>query len=158
MQSAIFRLDERIIAFMHTHGTAILRISLGVVFFWFGALKLLGVSPVTAIIGTSYSLFPSESFITILGVWELLIGIGLISKVFLRTTLLLLWLQMAGTLLSFLWAPSLFFFQGNPFFLTVEGEFVLKNIVLIAVSLVIGVYEIKKSEFRNSNLETNSNA
>lgn len=138
------RLDGRLILLMHRWGVSLLRISLGIVFFWFGALKLLGVSPVTSIIGTSYALFPTSSFIFVLGGIEVLIGIGLIAKVFLRTTLLLLWIQMAGTLLSFVWAPSLFFFQGNPFFLTVEGEFVIKNIVLIAASIVIGGYEVQR--------------
>lgn len=145
MQSTISRLDERMIAFMHRHGIAILRIALGVVFFWFGALKILGVSPVTAIVASTYSLFPAQSFILILGVLEVLLGVGLITKRFLRATLFLLWLQMAGTLASFALAPSLFFFQGNPLFLTVEGEFVIKNLVLIAASIVIGGFEVKKS-------------
>ena len=158
MQSTISRLDERMIAFMHRHGIAILRIALGVVFFWFGSLKILGVSPVTAIVASTYSLFPTQSFILTLGFLEAAIGLGLMFKLFLRPTLFLLWLQMAGTFLSFALAPSLFFFQGNPLFLTVEGEFVLKNIVLIAASIVIGGFEIKKSEIRNPNFETNSNA
>lgn len=143
MQHIIFRLDQRMIAFMHAYGIRILRIALGVVFFWFGALKLLGVSPVTAIVASTYSLFPTKSFILILGFLEVAIGAGLLFKLFLRPTLFLLWLQMAGTFVSFALAPSLFFFQGNPLVLTVEGEFVIKNLVLIAASIVIGGFEVK---------------
>ena len=142
MKDFFSRFDERFIGLMRTYGVTILRISLGIIFFWFGALKLLGVSPVSTIIGTAYPLFPTESFIVILGIWEVLIGVGLIGKLFLRGVLLLLWVQMAGTLLSLVSAPSLFFFQGNPLFLTVEGEFVIKNIALIASSLVIGGFEV----------------
>jgi len=145
MREFLIRFDEKFITAMHAWGISILRISLGVVFFWFGALKLVGVSPVTAIVASTYSLFPAQSFILILGVLEVLLGVGLITKRFLRATLFLLWLQMAGTLASFALAPSLFFFQGNPLFLTVEGEFVIKNLVLIAASIVIGGFEVKKS-------------
>ncbi len=151
-------MNMRLTSFMHQWGIPILRISLGIVFLWFGALKVLGVSPVTAIVATSYPLFPTSTFMTLLGVWEILIGVGLIGKIFLRVTLALLWLQMAGTLLALAQAPLIFFFSGNPFLLTVEGEFVVKNIVFIAASIVIGGYEIsRKSEIRNLNFETNSN-
>jgi len=145
MYELFSRIDERLIGVMHRWGVPILRVSLGVVFFWFGALKLFGVSPVTAIVASTYSLFPTQSFILTLGFLEIAIGLGLILKLFLRPTLFLLWLQMAGTFLSFVLAPSLFFFQGNPLVLTVEGEFVIKNLVLIAASIVIGGFEVKKS-------------
>ena len=158
MKDFFSRFDERFIGLMRAHGVWVLRVSLGVVFLWFGALKLLGVSPVSGIIATAYPLFPTESFIIALGIGEVLIGAGLIGKLFLRGVLLLLWIQMAGTLLSLVSAPSLFFFQGNLLFLTVEGEFVIKNIVLIASSLVIGGYEIAaKSQMTNSKPQTNSN-
>ena len=113
MREFLIRFDEKFITAMHAWGISILRISLGVVFFWFGALKLVGVSPVTAIVASTYSLFPTQSFILTLGFLEIAIGLGLILKLFLRPTLFLLWLQMAGTFLSFVLAPSLFFFQGN---------------------------------------------
>jgi uncharacterized membrane protein YkgB len=142
MLGFLSRFDSRFITLMHRWGIPILRVSLGIVFLWFGALKLVGISPVTAIIATAYPLFPTNSFITILGCVEVLIGIGLIAKIFLRVTLLFLWIQMAGTLLSLATAPSLFFFQGNPFLLTVEGEFVIKNLVLIAASIVIAGHDV----------------
>lgn len=158
MHEFLFRFDKKFINAMHAWGIPILRISLGVVFFWFGALKILGVSPVTAIVASTYSLFPTDSFILLLGFWEVAIGLGLIFKLFLRPTLFLLWLQMTGTLVSFVFAPSLFFFQGNPIILTVEGEFVIKNLVLIAASIVIGGFEVTvKSQITNSKPQTNSN-
>lgn len=128
---------------LHHWAIPVLRVSLGIVFLWFGALKLIGHSPIEYVITQTYSLLPAEEFILILGVWEMLIGIGLIFKIALRTTLVLLWIQMAGTILSPLFNPGLFF-DDNIFFLTTEGEFVVKNFVLVAASMVIGGYEIHK--------------
>jgi uncharacterized membrane protein YkgB len=76
--------------------------------------------------------------VPVLGVWEIIVGIGLIVPVALRLTLLLFWLQMAGTFLVLVVPPDLAFKAGNPLLLTTEGEFVIKNLVLIAAGLVIG--------------------
>jgi hypothetical protein len=48
------------------------------------------------------------------------------------------WAQMAGTFLVLIVHPSLSFQEGNPLLLTVEGEFVIKNLVLMAAGLVVG--------------------
>ncbi len=137
------RADRRITRFMADHGITLLRISLGVVFLWFGALKFFpGLSPATDLATrtirtlTGGAISDSTS-IYILAVWECLIGIGLIVGKFLRITLLLLWLQMAGTL------TPLFFFPDEVFRLipiapTLEGQYIIKNIVLVSAAIVIG--------------------
>ena len=45
---------------------------------------------------------------------------------------------MAGTFLVLVMHPEVAFQDGNPFLLTVEGEFVIKNLVLLSAALVIG--------------------
>lgn len=137
-------IDHLFITEMHHWGIPFLRVALGIVFLWFGALKLIGMTPVQSLVEETYWFFPYHSFIIILGIWEVAIGIGLLAKLWLRGTLLLLWLQMAGTLFATILAPQMFFVGNNVFALTVEGEFIVKNIVLIAASLVIGGYEIHK--------------
>lgn len=119
-----------------------LRVALGIVFLWFGALKVLGISPVADIVSSTYSFLPQREFLLFLGIWEVLIGIGLLARIALRVTLALLWLQMAGTLIAPILNPALFFAGSNPFFLTSQGEFVVKNLVLIASSIVIGGHEV----------------
>ena len=119
-----------------------LRVTLGLIFFWFGALKLFGVSPILAILKQTYPFLPLLPFTIVLGVWEVMIGCGLITKRALRCTLLLLCFHLTGTFISLLFAPSLFFLHGSPLWLTVEGEFVAKNMVLMAAGLVIGGYEV----------------
>ena len=138
----IKQFDHWFIGKMRQYGIPALRIASGVVFLWFGALKLAGVSPVVDLVSSTYSNLPADAFIKVLGIWEVLIGLGLIFKKCLRCTLLLLWLQMLGTVASPLFNPSLFFTDGNPLFLTMEGEFVVKNLVLISAGFVIGGHEV----------------
>ena len=124
-------------------GITILRVALGIVFLWFGALKIAGVSPVQSLVRTCFPFMPEPYFFMGLGVVEVLIGLGLITKVALRATLAVFLMQMGGTLTAPLFAPSLFFSRGNLLLLTTEGEFVVKNLVLIASGLVIGGYALK---------------
>ena len=131
---------------LHKWAIPVLRYALAIVFLWFGLLKVLDMTPVTELVSQTYSFLPTAPFIFILGVWECLIGLGLLFKKCLRPTLILLWLQMLGTLFTFVLEPSIFFTHSNPFLLTVEGEFVIKNLVLIAASLVIAAYEVKPGE------------
>jgi putative oxidoreductase len=119
-----------------------LRVTLGLIFLWFGALKLFGASPVLAILKQTYPFIPLLPFTIVLGSWEVLIGCGLIMKRALRCTLALLCVHLTGTFISLLFAPSVFFQHESPLWLTMEGEFVVKNMVLMAAGLVIGGYEV----------------
>ena len=138
-------LDRFLISEMHSWGIPVLRWALGIIFLWFGALKVLGVSPVVDLITATYFFLPPAFFIPVLGIWEVAIGLGLISKFFLRGTLALLWLQLIGAFAALVLAPALFFTNDNIFLLTMEGEFVIKNLILVAAGLVIGGYEVKRN-------------
>jgi len=111
-----------------------IKISLAIVYVWFGALKVLGVSPVEELIKETYSWFPEPQFITFLGFWEMLIGVLLLFRKTLKTGLILMWLQMGGIFLGLVFSPSIYFRNLNIFLLTTEGEFVIKNLVLLSAS------------------------
>jgi len=81
---------------------------------------------------------PASFFVRFLGVWEMAVGLGLLLPVALRVTLLLFWAQMAGTFLVLVIHSGLSFQSSNPLLLTMTGEFVIKNLVLITAGLVIG--------------------
>ena len=115
-----------------------MRISLGIVFVWFGLLKVFDVTPVTDLVANTVYWVDPDWFVPILGVAEVAIGVALIFKVALRAVLLLFLLQMAGTFLVLIVQPDIAFRDGNPFLLTVEGEFVVKNLVLLSAGLVVG--------------------
>jgi len=132
------RIDEALISLMRLHGARILRLALGVVFVWFGALKIMGRSPVADLVAATVYWVSPTWFVPLLGWWEVVVGLGLLAGIALRLTLLLFWLQLAGTFLVLVLRPDLAFQSGNPLLLTVAGEFVVKNLVLIAAGLVIG--------------------
>jgi uncharacterized membrane protein YkgB len=137
-QRRIDAVDSAVARFMERYGVTILRIALAVVFIWFGALKIAGRSPVEDLVADTAYWLPAEPFVRFLGFWEVVVGIGLLIPVALRLTLLLFWLQMAGTLLVLVMHPDLAFQDNNPLLLTVLGEFVIKNLVLIAAGMVVG--------------------
>lgn len=132
------RLDAGMIRFMQAYGIRVLRVALGTIFIWFGLLKVMGQSPVADLVARTVYWVSPELFVPFLGGWEMLVGFGLVFAVALRATLLLFWLQMAGTFLVLVLLPDVAFQGGNPFLLTTEGEFVIKNLVLIAGGLVVG--------------------
>lgn len=127
-------------------GVPALRLALGIVFLWFGWLKILDLSPVKDLIFQTYNFLPQPLFFSFLGLLEVAIGIGLILKLRLRLILALLWLQLAGTFLALALNPSTFYLNHNPFLLTLKGEFIVKNLILLAGSLVVGGYEIGRQE------------
>ena len=120
-----------------TTALTLLRISLGVVFAWFGLLKIFGASPVSGMIYSTYPLFPEPAFIIVLGFWEVLIGVGFLCNKMIKATVALMWLQMGGIFSCLVLAPQLFFQHGNLFLLTSDGEFIIKNLVLLGASLVV---------------------
>lgn len=138
MNTFIARVDEVVIPFLRRWGIPTLRISLAVVFIWFGALKVFGVSPVVDLVASTVYWVDPDWFVPALGVVEVLVGIGLAARLGLRLVLLVLAGQMVGTFLVFVLLPELTFQDGNPLQLTMEGEFVLKNLVLLAAAMVVG--------------------
>lgn len=130
--------DEIITEWLAKHGLTILRIALGIVFIWFGLLKFFpDISPADQLIRKTVYFFDPDVFIPILAVWETLIGIGLIWGKFMRITLLLLFLQMPGTALPLLVLPEATW-TIFPFGLTLEGQYIVKNLVLIGAGFVLG--------------------
>mgnify|MGYP001606478885 CR=1 FL=1 len=113
-----------------------LRISLGLVFLWFGALKLFGYNPVYELVYASFPWFAHGLGNLILGAGEALIGLGLLTNVFPKFTHAVLLLHLAGTFTVFITGPELMF---SPYFpvLTLSGEFVFKNVVLAMAGLVV---------------------
>lgn len=138
MSSFIERIDQIVIPFLTRWSLPALRWSLAIVFVWFGALKVLGVSPVVELVASTVYWVDPDWFVPVLGVIEILVGVGLAIRWGLRLVLLVLVGQMLGTFLVFALLPEIAFQDGNPLKLTVEGEFVVKNLVLLAAAMVVG--------------------
>ncbi len=137
------RIDVRLTNWMARRGVVLLRLSLGGTFLWFGALKFFpGLSPAadlaTRTIGAlTFGTVPPEVSLPVLAAWECLIGIGLLSGRCMRATLALLALQMMGTITPILLFPGEVFTR-IPYAPTLEGQYILKNVVLVCAALVVG--------------------
>ena len=142
-QSIYSRLDKHITDWMARHGITLLRVSLGVVFLWFGVLKFFpGLSPAQSLAARTihtltFGVVPASVSIPVLASWECAIGMGLITNLFMRATLLLLFVQMMGTITPIFLFPSEVF-TVLPYAPTLEGQYIIKNIVLVSAGLVIG--------------------
>jgi uncharacterized membrane protein YkgB len=136
--SWVARVDRVMIPVLRRVAIPVLRVSLGVLFVWFGMLKIFEVSPVSELVARTVYWVDPDLIVPLLGVFEVMVGVLLLLGRALRLTLLLFLVQMLGTFLTFIVLPNVTFRDGNPFLLTVEGEFVVKNLVLIAAALVVG--------------------
>jgi uncharacterized membrane protein YkgB len=130
--------DGRVLKLLRRVSIHALRISLGVVFVWFGALKVAGASPVSDLVARTVYWFDPDIVVPALGFIEIVVGMLLLANRLLRLALGLFAAQMVGTFLVFVVLPEVAFRDGNLFMLTVEGEFVVKNLVLLAAGMVVG--------------------
>ena len=141
---AVFdRIDVVITRWMARHGVRLLRISLGVVFLWFGFLKFFpGLSPaqdlaIRTITLLTFGAVPTWLALPVLALWESRIGLGLIFGKFMRATLFLLFVQMLGTITPLFLFPFESFYK-FPYAPTLEGQYIIKNVVIIAAAIVLG--------------------
>jgi len=135
--------DGKLSRWMARNGLIFLRISIGIIFFWFGILKFFeGLSPAEGIAFKTidvltFHLIPEKVIIYGLAAWEVLIGIGFLFNIFMRETLILLFLQMIGTFTPlFLFSSELF--RVFPIALTLEGQYIVKNIVIVSAGIFLG--------------------
>ena len=131
-------IDNKLVVMMKKRGVDLLRYSIGIIFIWFGFLKPLGLSPAhDLILNTVYWFDNREAFIPILGYWEMAIGISMIIRPLIRLSIFLLFIQMPGTFLPLILLPSVCFVD-FPFSLTLEGQYIIKNLIIISSSIVVG--------------------
>lgn len=143
----IAKVDQSIGEAVGKGAIPLLRLSLALVYIWFGALKLAGVSPVASLVAQTAHPVPKKIAVPLMGLWELVIGLGLLLRLALRPTLLLLFLQITGTFMTAIRRPQRIFQANNPLLLTKEGEFLLKNLVLLSAGLAVaGSSKTEESE------------
>ena len=121
---------------MEKHSINIMRISLGVVYIWFGALKIFGMSPAGELVEQTVYWFEPEIFIPILGICEVLIGLGLLIKRLIPYTIVLLLMHMAATFFPIFILKTICF-DAFPYCPTLAGQYIIKNLILISGALVI---------------------
>lgn len=138
MRERYLELERKFALFLREKSIGWLRVSIAIIYFWFGLLKIFNLMPpsLEAMIAQATGWITIPSFPLVLGIWEMLIGIFLFVKKWQRWGLLLLFLQMPGTFLPLFTNPQ-DYFSPFPFGLTLEAQYILKNIVYIAAGLVL---------------------
>ena len=128
---------------MEKHSINLMRIALAIIYIWFGGLKITGMSPAGELVEQTVYWFKPEVFTPILGLFELLIGLGLLIKQFIPYTIALLLLHMSATLFPIFILRTICF-DAFPYCPTLVGQYIIKNLVLIAGALVVaGKYNTK---------------
>lgn len=129
---------------MEKHSITLLRIALAIVYIWFGALKVVGISPAEELVEKTVYWFKPEIFIPVLGVCEIIIGLGLFIKRFIPITIVLLLLHMMVTFFP-MFIVEKACFDVFPYRPSLVGQYIIKNIVLITGALVVASkYNVKK--------------
>jgi uncharacterized membrane protein YkgB len=121
---------------------SLLRVALGINFLWFGILKFFpSLSPAEELATITIDwmfqgLIPQIIAMKLLALWEIIVGIGLIAGVYLRYILPLFLLHMSLTFLPLFVFPEITFTQ-VPYGLTIVGQYIIKNIVFIALGIFL---------------------
>lgn len=135
-------MDRHIAGFMRSWGTRALRLSLAVIFIWFGLLKPLGLSPADALVRATTAWMPllgPGEWVALVGWWEVAIGVTFLFHRTLRIAIALLALQMVGTFMPLFLLPEVTFQVGHaPYAPTLEGQYIVKNLLIISAALVVG--------------------
>lgn len=145
---SIRTLDIRLIHFFKRIAIPLARIALFVIFFWFGVLKLIGLSPagplVHALFDQTIIFMPFHIFYILFSALECVIGILFLIPGAERVVLPLLLFHMATTFLPLIFLPNQTFTR--PFVPTLEGQYIIKNLALIACAIGIAahVHPMKK--------------
>lgn len=140
---AIFRtIDIRIIHGFRRVSVPIARAGLFVIFFWFGALKVVGLSPASPLVErlfaetVSWMSFPT--FIVLFGLLECLIGVLFLVRGAERAVIPLLFVHMATTFLPLFLLPTVTW--SAPWVPTLEGQYIIKNLALIAAAVAVAAH------------------
>ena len=124
----------------------LVRIPLFIIFFWFGFLKIIHLSPAQELVKDTVYWMPfldATVWTVIIGYWEILIAVFFLFRKTTLIAMILLLLQMTGTFLPLVILPDVTFQNSNPLLPTLEGQYIIKNIIIITAALIIGRTQLK---------------
>lgn len=136
---SIERIDSGLIKFFRRIFVPSARVGLFIVFFWFGLLKVIGLSPASGVVERLFEntipFMGFDVFLVIFGVFECLIGILFLIRGLERLVIPLLLIHMVTTFGPLVFLPGE---TWQSFMVpTLEGQYIIKNVVLIAAAIGI---------------------
>lgn len=126
---------------MRSLGIPAVRISFAIIFFWFGILKPFGLSAAEPLLKKTVAWLPfgtPDSWLAIIGWWEVIIGLSFLFKRTTKIAIALLFLQMIGTFMPLVFLSEITFQDNNYLLPTIEGQYIIKNVMIISAALVVG--------------------
>ena len=141
MNNLITKIDQKIARWMRRWSTPAVRLSFGIIFIWFGILKPFGSSSAESLLIATVVWLPlgtPEFWLIVIGWWEVAIGITFLFSRTTKIAIALLFLQMFGTFIPLIVLPEVTFQNGNIFTPSLEGQYIIKNVMIISAALVLG--------------------
>lgn len=136
MFSVLAQIDQTLTRLAHKYGHWLHRISLGLLFVWFGLLKPLGNETTTSLLAHTVYWGDPDTMVTLLGFWEMAIGLCLLFQPLLRVAMFLLSIRLIGVILTFFLMTDVCFYD-VPFTPTPEGQYMIKDLVIFFAALAI---------------------
>ncbi len=137
--TSLHQVDEGIISWSARIAPFAQRVSIAIVYVWFGLLKVFGVSPAFGIVAMQlkalFPMVPAVPFVVGLGVFEAFIGGAILVRRLDRLTVALLALHLVAILIPVLVLPNVTW--SGPMIPTLEGQYVLKNVLIAAIALTV---------------------
>jgi uncharacterized membrane protein YphA (DoxX/SURF4 family) len=147
--NSLKQIDQNIAEKMRFLSVPALRISFGIIFFWFGILKPFGLSSAEGLLKATVAWMPFGSpgqWLIVIGWWEVVIGFFFLFRYTTRIAIALLFIQMIGTFIPLVVMPDITFQNGNPLLPTLEGQYIIKNLMIISGALTIGGTFFKRAK------------
>ncbi|MTB51014.1 DoxX family membrane protein [Lewinella sp. W8] len=126
---------------MERWGIVLVRLSFAIIFIWFGVLKPLGYSTAIPLVESTVAWLPllePATWVKVIGWWEVAIGVLFLFGKTIRLAIALLFLQMVGTFMPLVVLPEVVYQGGHIFLPTMEGQYIIKNIMIISAAVVTG--------------------
>ena len=139
MKQLFENLDARIISFLKRIGFPVARLAIFIVFFWFGFLKVLDLSPanplVSSLLEKTLPFISFETFIILFGIYEMFIGLSFLISGWERIAVFFLVPHMLATFLPLVLLPSVVW---SGFLIpTLEGQYIIKNLLIISLAIIL---------------------
>ena len=140
MRALIETIDTKLIYFLRTHGNWIARLSLFLIFFWFGFLKVIMISPAGPLVNellqnTFLSFLPAVAFQVWFGVFEMVIGLLLLLPKLERLTFAVMGFHFITTVMPLFILTDI---TWSAFLVpTLTGQYIIKNAALLALGMLL---------------------
>lgn len=141
MTGQIRNIDTLIVNTFRRMEVPLARAALFIVYFWFGLLKLLGMSPASPLVHelfqrTMPSFVPFPLFYNAFALFEIAIGIAFLIRGIERPAILVLAFHLVTTAMPLVFLPATVWTM--PLVPTLEGQYIIKNILIVTAAVVVG--------------------